>query len=110
VAMERQVREFEMPGTGIIGFGGHARAISRAGIYDYSVHHERILAPVVLRHWKVETLEGLSGEAERARDALVAHVDRVGRVGRHLAERRAEASDTNAAGQDSVLAPVDVLA
>lgn len=110
LAMERQVREFEMPGTGIIGFAGHARAISRAGIYDYSVHHERILTPV-LRHWRVELLEGLSADAEVAREALLAHVERVGRVGRHLAERRAEAGEASPEGHDEgVLTPVDVLA
>ena len=34
-AIERQVRTFEMPGTGIVDFGQHARAIARAGIYDF---------------------------------------------------------------------------
>ena len=33
-AIERQVVDFEMPGTGIPGFAAHAGAISRAGIYD----------------------------------------------------------------------------
>src|SRR3546814_15552291 len=32
-AIERQVRTFEMPGTGIIGFDAHAKAIAKAGIY-----------------------------------------------------------------------------
>ena len=33
-AIERQVRTFEMPGTGILDFEVHAKAIARAGIYD----------------------------------------------------------------------------
>ena len=45
------------------------RLIARAGIYDFSVHHEQILVPVVLRHWDIEALEGLDAEAEAARDA-----------------------------------------
>jgi acyl-[acyl-carrier protein] desaturase len=89
LAIERQVRGFEMPGTGIVNFAGHARAIARAGIYDFQVHHDQILAPVVLRHWKVESLEGLNDEAERARERVVAYVDRVGKAGRRQAERRA---------------------
>jgi acyl-[acyl-carrier-protein] desaturase len=90
MAIERQVREFEMPGTGIIDFEVHARAIAKAGIYDFLVHHEQILVPVVLRHWGVENLTGLSDEAERARDALLKRIDRIGKAGRRLAARRDE--------------------
>src|SRR5690606_15900604 len=74
LAIERQVREFEMPGTGIVDFDAHARAIARAGIYDFQIHHDHILVPVVLRHWGVENLTGLSDEAERARDALLTRI------------------------------------
>jgi acyl-[acyl-carrier protein] desaturase len=89
-AIERQVRTFEMPGTGIVDFEQHARAIARAGIYDFAVHHEQILVPVVLRHWDIEALEGLSPEAEMARVELVQRIDRIGALGRRLAARRAE--------------------
>ncbi|MHB8464434.1 MAG: acyl-ACP desaturase [Acidimicrobiales bacterium] len=90
-AITRQALEFEMPGVGIVDFAHHAAAIARAGIYDFAIHHEQILVGVILRHWKVESLTGLSDEAEAARDALLIHIDRVGRVGRRFAERRAEA-------------------
>jgi len=87
-AIERQVRCFEMPGTGIVDFEHHARAIARAGIYDFQVHHDQILAPVVLRHWGVEDLTGLTDEAERARDAVLKRIERIGRAGRRLARHR----------------------
>lgn len=90
IAIERQVRDFEMPGTGIIDFETHARAIARAGIYDFQIHHTQILVPVVLTHWNVEGLTGLSDEAQQARDALLRRIDRIGRVGRRLASRRDE--------------------
>ena len=89
-AIERQVRTFEMPGTGIIDFEQHAKLIARSGIYDFSVHHEQILVPVVMRHWDIEALEGLDAEAEAARDALVTRIDRIGTAGRRMAARRAE--------------------
>ena len=89
VAIERQVREFEMPGTGIPNFSSHAAAIARAGIYNFSVHHDQILTPVVLRHWRIEQLEGLSPEAEQARERLLSTVARVGAVARRQAERQA---------------------
>jgi acyl-[acyl-carrier-protein] desaturase len=90
LAIERQVRCFEMPGTGIVDFETHARAIARAGIYNFLVHYNQILVPVVLRHWGVEQLTGLSDEAERARDALVTRVERIGRAGRRQAARSDE--------------------
>src|SRR5918996_2397690 len=88
VAIERQVRDFEMPGTGIVDFEHHARAIARAGIYDFQIHHDQILAPVVLRHWGVEQLTGLTDEAERARDVLLKRIERIGRAARRLARHR----------------------
>src|SRR5271166_5879858 len=65
-AIKRQVIGFEMPGTGIVGFAEHARAIARAGIYDLRVHHDSILRPVVLGHWDIAGLEGLTPAAEKA--------------------------------------------
>jgi acyl-[acyl-carrier-protein] desaturase len=88
LAIERQVRGFEMPGTGIVDFDEHARAIARAGIYDFQIHHDHILAPVVLRQWGVEGLTGLTDEAEHARDALLGRIERIGRAGRRLARHR----------------------
>ena len=90
-AIERQVVDFEMPGTGIPGFAAHAGAISRAGIYDLAIHHDQILVPVVLRHWGVEALTGLDDEAERSRDRLMARMAKSERVARRVAERRAGA-------------------
>ena len=91
LAIERQVREFEMPGTGIVDFETHARAIAAAGIYDFLIHYEQILLPVVVRHWGVDKLEGLTPEAEKARKSLMTRIERVGRAGRRQAARREEA-------------------
>ena len=90
LAIERQVHDFEMPGTGIPDYNRHAKAIAKAGIYDVRIHHEQILLPVVLRDWGVTDLVGLSDEAERARDDLVRRIDRIGKAGRRMAERMAE--------------------
>ncbi len=87
-AIERQVVEFEMPGAGIPGFAKHAAAIARAGIYDLTIHHDQILVPVVLRQWGVEHLTGLDGDAEQARDRLMARLAKSERVARRMAERR----------------------
>jgi len=89
LAIERQVHDFEMPGTGIPGFATHAAVIAKAGIYDLGLHHDQILVPVVLRHWKLTELEGLSPEADQARERLVSFIERMGSIARRLAAKRA---------------------
>ena len=88
VAVDAEVRQFAMPGVGIPDFASHARLIARVGIYDFAVHHDQILAPLVLRHWRIGEITGLSEAAERARDALLAHIEKVARAARRVNERR----------------------
>ena len=90
MAIEAEVREFAMPGVGIPDFDSHAKAIAKHQIYDMAIHHEKILVPVVLNHWKVEELTGLSDEAEAARDKLVVRIGRIGKAARRMRERAAE--------------------
>ncbi len=90
LAMKKQVCEFQMPGTGIPGFAAHAAAIARQNIYNFTHHYEQILLPIVLTHWKLERLEGLSDVAEKAREAIVKQIARIGRAARRLAERMEE--------------------
>jgi acyl-[acyl-carrier-protein] desaturase len=105
-AIERQVRTFEMPGTGILDFEAHAKAIAKAGIYDFAAHHDQILVPVVLRHWGIEGIDGLSPEADAARTDLVTRIHRIGKAGRRMAERRQATAEAAAeTGQPKV--PVD---
>ncbi len=96
LAMERQVRDFEMPGTGIPDFEAHAFAIAKVGIYDFSVHHDAVLVPVILRHWNVEALEGLTPEADEARTKMLKRMERIARVGRRFAAKREESAAADA--------------
>jgi acyl-[acyl-carrier-protein] desaturase len=88
IAIEEVVRTFAMPGTGIIDFGRHSAAIAAAGIYDATIFHEQVLVPVVLHHWRIGELDGLTPEAEQARTKLTARIERVGKLAAKLAERR----------------------
>ena len=88
LAITDEVLGFAMPGAGIPDFTRHAAAIAREGVYDLGIHHEQILVPLVLRHWNVEALTGLTPDAEAARQRLLAHLERLGRVARRLADRR----------------------
>lgn len=87
-SIERQVRDFAMPGVGIPRFAQHAAAIAKAGIYDLAIHHEQILAPIVLRHWGLEKLEGLDADAEQARERLVGWMAKSARVAKRLSDRK----------------------
>ncbi len=98
MAIERQVKDFEMPGTGIIGFAKHSKAIADANIYNLSQHHDQILVPVILRHWGIEKLEGLSAQAEQARERLIVQIGRIGRLAAKMAERAARVAQRAADG------------
>ena len=88
IAMENQVRHFAMPGTGIPDFDRHAALIARAGIYDLQVHHDQILAPVVIRQWDAANIGGLSGEGAIAQEKLMKRLATSEKVARRFAEKR----------------------
>jgi len=103
LAIERNVKGFEMPGTGIPDFARHAKAIAEAGIYDFAAHHDHILQPIVVKHWGLEHLEGLTPEAEEARTSTLDFIRRVGKAGARMADRRA-ARAAKAEAKESVSA------
>lgn len=88
MAIDRQVRNFAMPGTGIPNFKVHAKRIADAEIYDFRIHHDLILKPMVVDQWRLPELEGLSPEAEEARVRVLKHLDRVDSAATKLTARR----------------------
>jgi acyl-[acyl-carrier-protein] desaturase len=88
MAMDSVVRAFAMPGTGIANFSRYARLIADAGVYDFSVHYHQILVPIVLHRWDVEHLEGLTPEAEVAREQLLTYIERIGKAAARSDRRR----------------------
>ena len=95
VALEKQVKNFAMPGVGIPNFDHHASQIAKAGIYDLQIHHDQILVPVVLRQWNAANMPGLSGEGAAAQERLMKRLATSEKVARRFAERR-EAALANA--------------
>ena len=85
IGIERAVRTFSMPGLGIPDFERLSKEIAKAGIYDLQIHHDQILEPVIMRHWKLESVTGLSAEAEEARDSLFKRMARIAKVGKRMA-------------------------
>jgi acyl-[acyl-carrier-protein] desaturase len=98
IAIDDVVRNFAMPGTGIADFNKHAARIAEAGIYDLNLFCEQILQPVILRHWGLEKLEGLTPEADEARTRVLAHMERLTRLSQRLVARRAKHESPALAG------------
>jgi acyl-[acyl-carrier-protein] desaturase len=69
MAIQSELRNFKMPGTGIPGFEEHEVAIALAGIFGAQAFVDAVVKPT-LGYWRVFELEGLSPEAERAREKL----------------------------------------
>ena len=89
LGIERAVRTFAMPGLGIPNFDSMSREVAKAGIYDLLIHHDQILEPVIMRHWKLMELTGLSDEAEAARESIVKRMARTAKVGKRLSSEHA---------------------
>ena len=89
LGIERAVRTFSMPGLGIPNFDAMSREVARAGIYDLLIHHDQILEPVIMRHWKLMELTGLSDEAEAARESIIKRMARTAKVGKRLSSEHA---------------------
>jgi acyl-[acyl-carrier-protein] desaturase len=89
LGIERAVRTFAMPGLGIPNFEALSREVAKVGIYDLLIHHDQILEPVIMRHWKLMELTGLSDEAEAARESIVKRMARTAKVGKRLSSEHA---------------------
>ena len=98
IAVRDVVQNFEMPGSTIEGFTRRSLKIALAGIYDLRIHRDEVLAPV-LRHWKLFELEGLSAEAEQARDQLDAFLEQLESRAARFEEKRAAQQARQAARQ-----------
>ena len=64
--------------------------------YNLEIHLNEILLPIVVKHWKLEELTGLSDEAERARDEIRAYIARLQRVVAKVHARQARIEATAA--------------
>jgi len=81
------VTTFQMPGTGIPGFGRKAMTIANAGIYDLRIHHDEVVTPI-LRNLKALETTGLADDGEQARDELVAFLAELDRQATRFTEKR----------------------
>ncbi|GAA1592161.1 acyl-ACP desaturase [Actinoplanes couchii] len=87
-AVANVTADFQMPGANIEGFGRKAVLIALAGIYDLRQHRDEVLQPV-LRQWNVWDRTDLSGDGEKAREELAAHMAELETQASRFEERRA---------------------
>jgi acyl-[acyl-carrier-protein] desaturase len=93
LAIERQVRGFQMPGEGIRNFLEQAFELSEAGVYDLPIHINQIVKPVVLGRWGLKGMVGLSDAAEKSRERTIKFIDIVSSKAKRFEEQRASRRD-----------------
>jgi acyl-[acyl-carrier-protein] desaturase len=91
LAMQRQVVGFSMPGLELPDFRAKAVQMAKAGIYDLRIHHDQVLRPVLFTHWKLDELDGLSDEAQRAREEISVFLAALDQTAARYEEKRAAA-------------------
>ena len=89
LAIKRQVLGFTMPGLELPGFREKALKIARAGIYDLRIHRDQVLLPVLLKKWRIDKVDGLTGEAQQAHDEVLTFLDSLDRAAARFEEKRA---------------------
>jgi acyl-[acyl-carrier-protein] desaturase len=87
MAVRDVVTTFKMPGHGIENFARKSVQIAMAGVYDLRIHHDEVVIPV-LRAVKALDVPGLTGDGEKAREDLVAHLAELDRLATRFTERR----------------------
>lgn len=96
VAAEKPITKFVMPGAGIPDFKEHAKKIAKAGIYDLSIHYEKILKPIVVNQWNILGLTGIGAEAAEAQDRIGNHLEKAKRVAERAVSRQVRLSGAEA--------------
>jgi len=79
VAIQSELRNFKMPGTGIPGFAEHEEVIALAGIFGAQQFVDAVVKPT-LEYWGLDALGGLSPEAEKAREKISRNVAGLARL------------------------------
>ena len=95
-AIATEVMRFEMPGTGIQDFLSKAKQIAKAGIYDLRIHHDEVVWPL-LRKWGFFELDGLTPDAEQAREDCRNYLTALDRLATRFDARREESRAREAA-------------
>lgn len=89
LSIKRQVLGFAMPGLELPSFREKAIKIAQAGIYDLRIHRDQVLVPVLIKQWHIDEAAGLSDEAARARDEVMAFLEQLDRAAARYEEKRA---------------------
>lgn len=83
------VKEFQMPGHTIEGFGRKSALIALAGIYDIRQHLDDVIWPV-LRQWRITERDDFGPVGEAKREELLAYLAEMDVQARRFEQRRDE--------------------
>lgn len=93
VSIQRQLRGFRMPGTGIPRFAHHEAAIAAAGIFDAEQFLTSVVDPT-LAAWDLDHVEGLDAAAQQSLDKIHRNVDGLRRLAGAQRRRLEATSDS----------------
>ncbi len=94
-ATERQLLNFEMPGTGIPKFDEYTGEISLEGIYGINEFHD-LASTVINTHWRLFDRKGIDGETDKSLEKIERRLKVLGRLATRETELREE---SQAAGE-----------
>ncbi|AEV73162.1 Fatty acid desaturase [Mycolicibacterium rhodesiae NBB3] len=73
-ALHKVLTHFRMPGYTIPDFRRKAVTIASGGVYDPRIHLDDVVMPV-LKKWRILERDDFTGDANRLRDEVAAHVE-----------------------------------
>jgi acyl-[acyl-carrier-protein] desaturase len=73
-SLHKVLTNFRMPGYTIPDFRRKAVTIASGGVYDPRIHLDDVVMPV-LKKWRIFERDDFTGDANRMRDEVAAHVD-----------------------------------
>jgi acyl-[acyl-carrier-protein] desaturase len=82
----KQLKGFQMPGTGIPNFNEHSRLIEKSGIYNIPEFYENVVLPT-FNKWDINNISKLSSDAEIARDKINRYISMLGKVSLRFKDR-----------------------
>ncbi len=91
VGIARQIRDFAMPGKSIPGFEEKKKVIEESGFFGLSQLKE-ILDDLIHNRWKIDKVEGLDEQGEKAREFIF---QRLGLMGKVLSKRSRQVAIAN---------------
>lgn len=80
IGLAKEGIDFKLPGShskcGMIDFDFHTKHMADGGFFNLEIYINNVLIPTAIGNWKIDTLENLTEEAEKARDDIFLYIEK----------------------------------